>query len=160
MAFRANYPRRWRADSLTQIKGQRGPDHGAQIQTIDSERLILRNVAATRSVLKENHTTVELDMTEHDEPGTPKSGVTPLCVSRRQVLQGAAVGAGGAALVLAATVPAQAKMTQAAAGYQDSPAKNGDACATCSLFKAPAACTLVDGTISPKGWCRFYNKKS
>jgi secreted PhoX family phosphatase len=80
-------------------------------------------------------------------------------VSRRQLLQGAAITVGGAAMVMVAVTPAEAKMAQAAAGYQAT-AKNGQSCASCTLFKAPSSCTLVDGTISPDGWCRFYAKKS
>jgi hypothetical protein len=80
-------------------------------------------------------------------------------VSRRKLLQGAAIAVGGAAVLVAAVGPAEAKMAQQAAGYQDSP-KNGAQCSTCSLFKAPNACNLVDGTISPNGWCKFYSKKT
>ncbi len=80
-------------------------------------------------------------------------------VSRRSVLRGAAVAVGGAAILAGTVLPAEAKMAQAAAQYQTSP--KGDAsCATCALFKPPSTCTLVDGTISPNGWCRFYSKKS
>jgi hypothetical protein len=82
-----------------------------------------------------------------------------LSVSRRQLLQGAAMAVGGAAIVVAAVRPAEAKMAQAAAGYQGKP-KDGASCANCSLFKAPSSCTLVDGTVSPDGWWRFYSKKS
>jgi hypothetical protein len=78
-------------------------------------------------------------------------------VSRRELLRGAAVVAGGAAVALAASSPAQAKMTQKAAGYQDTP-KGDQSCANCSLFKPPSACILVDGVVSPDGWCRFYKK--
>ncbi len=80
-------------------------------------------------------------------------------ISRRQVLRGAAVGVGGVAAAMAIAAPAQAKMEQKAAGYQDT-AKDGQQCSTCALFKAPNSCTLVDGNISPNGWCRFYSKKS
>lgn len=80
-------------------------------------------------------------------------------VSRRGLLRGVAMAAGGAAILAAAITPAEAKMTQQAAGYQDS-AKNGQTCATCSFFKGPSSCALVDGTISQNGWCRFYSKKS
>jgi len=78
--------------------------------------------------------------------------------SRRQLFRGAAVGIAGAALL--ASTAAEAKMTPKAAGYQETPNKDGSSCASCSLFKAPSSCTLVDGTISPNGWCRFYAKKS
>lgn len=78
-------------------------------------------------------------------------------ISRRELLRGAAVTVGGTVAILASVSPAQAKMTQKAAGYQDTP-KGDQTCANCSLFKAPAGCILVDGTISPSGWCRFYKK--
>ncbi len=80
-------------------------------------------------------------------------------VSRRGLLRGAALAAGGAAVLAATVMPAQAKMKQAAAGYQDKP--NGDkSCASCALFQAPSSCSLVDGTVSATGYCRFYSKKS
>jgi hypothetical protein len=91
------------------------------------------------------------DQTNSADPNAADS------ISRRQLLRGAAATAGGIAAVLAASSPAQAKMAQKAAGYQDGP-KGDQTCASCSLFKAPAACILVDGTISPNGWCRFYKK--
>ncbi len=80
-------------------------------------------------------------------------------LSRRQILRGAAVAAGGAAALIGAAGPAQAKIAQSAAGYQDK-AKGDQSCASCALFQAPSSCSLVDGTISPSGWCRFYSKKS
>lgn len=81
------------------------------------------------------------------------------CPSRRQLLRGAAIAAGGAAVLLSAVQPAQAKMAQTAAGYQNK-SKGDQKCSTCALFQAPSSCSLVDGTISPDGWCRFYSKKS
>jgi hypothetical protein len=87
------------------------------------------------------------------------AAISSLGVSRRKLLQGVAITAGGVAALVAAVAPAEAKMAQAAAGYQDKP-KNDQSCANCALFKAPSSCTLVDGTISPDGWCRFYSKKT
>ncbi len=98
-------------------------------------------------------------MTDHEDVNLGTDVKQASGVSRRKVLQGAAIAAGGVAMLVAAAVPAEAKMAQAAAGYQDTP-KNGAACSTCALFKAPSSCTLVDGTISPNGWCRFYAKKT
>jgi len=89
--------------------------------------------------------------------GDTISTVAQSGVSRRQLLRSAAVMAGGAAAALAASSPAQAKMAQKTAGYQDTP-KGDQSCANCSLFKPPASCILVDGAISPNGWCRFYKK--
>lgn len=81
-------------------------------------------------------------------------------VSRRALLRGATLTAGGALLAGAITAqPAEAKMAPTAAGYQTSP-KDGKSCSGCSLFQAPSSCRLVDGTISPNGYCRFFVKKS
>jgi hypothetical protein len=51
---------------------------------------------------------------------------------------------------------ARQKMSQAAAFYQDEP-KNGFSCAACALFRPPSGCAVVAGTISPHGWCRFFD---
>lgn len=90
---------------------------------------------------------------------SPEYAAGPDGISRRQLLRGAAIAAGGAAVLAGTIAPAEAKMTQKAAGYQETP-KDGASCATCALFKAPSTCTLVDGTVSADGWCRFYSKKS
>jgi hypothetical protein len=50
-------------------------------------------------------------------------------------------------------------MSQQAAAYQPSP-KNGQKCLDCALFIQPQACKVVEGTISPVGWCKFYAKKT
>ena len=53
------------------------------------------------------------------------------------------------------TACAEEKASKQQAGYQDSP--NGIAsCATCTLFVAPHACKVVDGTVNPDGWCKLY----
>jgi hypothetical protein len=47
------------------------------------------------------------------------------------------------------------KMSKQAAQYEDAP--HGIAmCATCSLFVEPRACKVVEGDISPNGWCKAY----
>jgi hypothetical protein len=85
----------------------------------------------------------------------------PADLSRRNVLRGATLAAGSAAFLAAAltTQRAEAKMKQEAAGYQTTP-KDGKSCAGCAVFVAPSSCRLVDGTISPNGYCRFFVKKS
>jgi hypothetical protein len=57
-----------------------------------------------------------------------------------------------------AIVPATAprKTSQAGAEYRDRP-KNGLTCAACSLFRRPRSCEVVDGDISPNGWCKFFD---
>lgn len=73
--------------------------------------------------------------------------------SKRNFMRLALVGA--AALFNPAAVFASGKLSKKEAGYQDSP--NGIAmCATCTLFEAPHACKVVEGDISPNGWCKAY----
>jgi hypothetical protein len=47
------------------------------------------------------------------------------------------------------------KMSKEVAQYQDTP--QGIAmCATCSLFVEPRSCKIVEGDVSPNGWCKAY----
>ena len=80
-------------------------------------------------------------------------------ISRRQLI-GRTVAATTAVLaVLSLDSPAQAKMAQTNAGYQAQP-KGDQKCSGCALFKEPSSCVMVDGTISPDGWCKLFTKKS
>ena len=49
----------------------------------------------------------------------------------------------------------QKKLTQAAARYQDQP-KGNETCAGCPYFVTPKSCVLVEGNISPNGWCPIF----
>ena len=74
---------------------------------------------------------------------------------RRLIL--AAVG-GVVANVTGATIfeaRAQQKMSQGEAKYQDSP-KDVHMCVTCAFFEAPNSCDVVEGDISPAGWCQAF----
>ena len=82
----------------------------------------------------------------------------PVIYSRRDVVRDVTMLGAAMIGVLSMGGPAQAKMTVKAAAYQDTP-KADQKCSGCILFKAPDSCTLVDGSISPDGWCRFYSKK-
>jgi hypothetical protein len=89
--------------------------------------------------------------------------VTATAPSRREVMRRAAILTGGAALLVANVISSDAvadaaKMSKAAAAYQDTP-KGEQNCANCSLFVAPTACGVVEGTISSSGWCKLYQKK-
>jgi secreted PhoX family phosphatase len=82
----------------------------------------------------------------------------PEALSRRTLLSGAAFAASAAAVgLMPLRARAQQKVAQSAAQYQASP-KNGQQCSTCSHFQAPSSCQLVDGSISPNGWCALYTK--
>jgi len=83
-----------------------------------------------------------------------------LDLSRRALLRGAALTGAGAAIVL--SMPRQtlaaSKLTQSAANYQPIP-KGGQRCNTCSQWLQPTACKVVDGQVSPTGWCALYAPK-
>ncbi|MGH7114473.1 MAG: hypothetical protein ACREE9_08270 [Stellaceae bacterium] len=51
---------------------------------------------------------------------------------------------------------AQQKVPQAEAQYRDRP-KNGLSCGACTLFRPPKSCVVVEGEISPNGWCKFFD---
>ena len=84
-----------------------------------------------------------------------------LDLSRRSLLRGAVV-ATGAGVVLAAgfgqPAAASAKLTQSAANYQPIPRGN-QRCNTCSQWLQPTDCKVVNGPVSPTGWCALYAPK-
>jgi hypothetical protein len=65
----------------------------------------------------------------------------------------------GAAIGIDSSAPREAcaeeKMSKQEAEYQDTP-KDIRMCATCTLFVPPHSCKVVDGDISPKGWCKAF----
>jgi hypothetical protein len=81
-------------------------------------------------------------------------------ISRRVVLEKLGVVFGVLWTGAIITRPSQvlAKISGQQAQYQSRP--NGDRrCSECSFFVAPASCQLVDGEISPDGWCHFFAAK-
>jgi hypothetical protein len=80
--------------------------------------------------------------------------VDPGGVLRRTLIRAAL--SGGILGLAFPSAPAQQKMSQAYAEYQDRP-KNGLTCAACSLFRNPRSCEVVEGDISPNGWCKFFD---
>ena len=81
--------------------------------------------------------------------------------SRRDVLR---AGLGTLSLgvlvssLLAETAQAQQKVSKQMVQYQDSP-KGGHQCSGCANFIAPAACKVVTGKVSPRGWCTIWTPK-
>jgi hypothetical protein len=79
--------------------------------------------------------------------------------SRRFVLAAAACLAHRAAAQApanAAPPVALAKVSPAAAKYQDTP-HGGMTCEACTFFRRPHACQVVEGDISPNGWCQLFD---
>lgn len=83
------------------------------------------------------------------------------CPSRREIFAMLAAGVTIGATFsfgLSRTAEAQGKTNQKTAKYQDHPNK-GQSCAQCNFFRPPKSCQLVEGDISPNGWCSFWAKK-
>ena len=81
-------------------------------------------------------------------------------VSRRAVLARATLAFGAATCGAAATRAfAQQKVGQPEAKYQGGP-KGRQSCSICASFQPPNACKLVQGTISPLGWCLLFAPKT
>jgi hypothetical protein len=85
---------------------------------------------------------------------------SPRGVSRRAVLEKCI-----SALVLASTgmlatyaTAAQGKASKATARYRGRP-NSGRRCGQCVHYRFPLSCELVQGPISPFGWCRFFEPK-
>jgi len=86
------------------------------------------------------------------------SGLQLMALSRRTIVTRSVAGAAGVAVLFGLVTEAAAKMSQKSVDYQETP-KNDQECSNCSLFQEPNSCTIVDGEISPKGWCKFWAKK-
>jgi High potential iron-sulfur protein len=85
-----------------------------------------------------------------------------IALSRRQLFTTLAGTAAIAALLscgAADIARAQSKTDKKTAKYQDHPNK-GQQCANCQFFRPPKSCQLVEGDISPNGWCSYFAKKS
>jgi hypothetical protein len=75
-----------------------------------------------------------------------------ILLRRIPVALGIAAGLAGARHAQAAS-----KMAQKTVAYRDTP--NGtQRCDNCKQWVAPDACKVVEGTISPAGWCQVYAK--
>jgi hypothetical protein len=77
--------------------------------------------------------------------------------SRRRLLQSAVGMIGIAATITVRPEPISAtiKISKAAVAYQDHP--EGDKrCGKCRQFLSPDSCKLVEGQISPQGFCRIF----
>lgn len=81
-------------------------------------------------------------------------------LSRRRVLRNGALVAGGAAFaagVFSAAPAFAAKTSQKGVSYQATP-KGAARCDNCKFWQPPASCKVVEGVISPAGWCTLYAK--
>ena len=75
----------------------------------------------------------------------------------RRTFVRSAIGGMATGLLRATISPASGreKMSKQEAEYQDSP-KDIRMCATCTLFEPPRSCKVVEGDVSPSGWCETF----
>lgn len=76
-----------------------------------------------------------------------------MAASKRKFMRLALLGAAG--LLDPGNSLASEKMSKQQAEYQDTP-RGIQMCATCTLFVAPNVCKVVEGNVSPNGWCKAY----
>ena len=74
--------------------------------------------------------------------------------TRRKLIGGVTLAIGLAA-GLAGPAAAAGKMSRSAANYQPTP-KGNARCDLCANWQPPDACKLVEGPISPNGWCSLF----
>ncbi len=83
--------------------------------------------------------------------------------SRRGLVGGCVLTVGGVALLgtagLAGSASASSKMAQSAVSYQQTP-KGKSRCDACTQWQAPSSCKVVNGVISPTGWCTIFAPKA
>jgi hypothetical protein len=83
--------------------------------------------------------------------------------SRRKFIGGATLAIGLAAGLAGGLAPRRAaaagsKLPPSDAGYQATP-RGKARCEVCVNYQAPSACKVVDGPISPNGWCSLFAPK-
>ena len=81
--------------------------------------------------------------------------------SRRRFLRTSLTIVAGTVLASAARAQegGDSKVEQSVVQYQTMP-KDGAKCSGCVNFVAPNACKVVQGNISPEGWCVAYAPKA
>jgi hypothetical protein len=83
------------------------------------------------------------------------------CDSKKDASSGSTAPAGSPATSANSAAPAAtSKVSQASVQYQAQP-KGEQKCGSCLNFNAESnTCKLVDGQISPEGWCSLWAKKA
>jgi hypothetical protein len=79
----------------------------------------------------------------------------PTDLLRRRLLRALVLAASAGVAAAVEPAGAQTKMSKKDAEYQDTP-QDIRMCATCTLFEAPRSCKVVEGDISPNGWCKVF----
>jgi len=79
-----------------------------------------------------------------------------IVIDRRELWRRGVIGTVAAVAGLKTGVArAQGKATKKQAGYIPH-GKVAQSCSTCGYFTEPKDCVLVQGPVSPSGWCTYY----
>jgi hypothetical protein len=75
------------------------------------------------------------------------------CITRRRLIALSAMAAGGAQ---AQQRPKITKASKKVAGYIDKPEASAQNCSLCHFYLAPFDCIIVEGPVSPWGYCNYF----
>ena len=78
--------------------------------------------------------------------------------SRRIILRGF-IALGWTLFFPVSSIAQSGKASKKELEYQNKP-KGDQKCDNCMHFISPNACMVVEGDISPEGWCKLWHKKS
>jgi len=76
----------------------------------------------------------------------------PWCITRRRLIALSALAAGEAR----AQQPKIGKASKKLAGYIEKPDASAQNCSLCHFYLAPFDCILVEGPVSPWGYCNYF----
>jgi hypothetical protein len=140
--FRQSGPETEGADMKTDIEeSNRKPFKGAVIEAIPPRRVVLRGALAVGCGLLLPAALFGCD----SKKGETSTGAAP---------------AGAPDTSADTAAPAAAKVSQASVQYQTQP-KGEQKCSGCLHFVAESnTCNLVEGQISPDGWCTLWAQKT
>jgi len=79
------------------------------------------------------------------------------CVTRRRLIALSALAAGAIpSESLAQRKPATSKASKKVAGYIDKPDVSAQNCSQCHFYIDPFDCMIVQGPVSPWGYCNYF----
>jgi hypothetical protein len=78
----------------------------------------------------------------------------PRCITRRRLIALSMLAAGDAQAQ--AKKPAIGKASKKLAGYINKPGMSAQNCAQCHFYLDPFDCMIVQGPVSPWGYCNYY----
>lgn len=79
------------------------------------------------------------------------------CITRRRLIALTGLAAGGAIPSGAlAQQPRTVKASKKVAGYIDKPDVSAQNCAQCHFYIDPFDCMIVQGPVSPWGYCNYF----